>query len=151
MAVSEAINEPGGGNYAKAADAIRNSSRPPAVKQFQIGRLIVRGFMRGSTRRPPESMEQGLRMMEDSAVAPGHEEGVAAQQLRMLFERGGVTPPNSFPRDPEVAACWLELEEERSADAARCIALRRQRLPDIATARHGDAPADNEIRHPAES
>ena len=141
MVVSEAINEPGGGNYAKAADAIRNSSRPPAVKQFQVGRLIVRSFMRNSNRRPPESMEQGLRMMEDSTVAPGQKDEGAVQQLRMLFERGGANPPNSFPRDAKVASCWLDVEEDRSNDAARCIVLRRQRMPDIAAALQERAPA----------
>ena len=142
MAVSEAINEPGGGDYANAADAIRNSSRPPAVKQFQIGQLIVGGIMERGKRLPPESMEQGLRMMEDSTVAPGQKDEGAVQQLRMLFERGDPNPPNSFPRDPEVASCWLDVEDDRSNDAARCIALRRQRLPDIAAAQGMGASAD---------
>ncbi|WP_158266318.1 hypothetical protein [Allosphingosinicella deserti] len=142
MVVAEAINEPGGGDYAKAADAIRNSSRPPAVKQFQVGQLIVGGIMEGGKRLPPESMEQGLRMMEDSAVAPGQKDEGAVQQLRMLFERGDPNPPNSFPRDPEVASCWLDVEEDRSNDAARCIALRRQRLPDVDAARRRSASAD---------
>lgn len=36
-AVDAAINEPNGGDYAKAVAAIRDASRPPAVKQFEIG------------------------------------------------------------------------------------------------------------------
>ena len=46
--VDAAINEPGGGDYAKAADAIRGSSRPPAVKQFELGQLMVGGIMEGA-------------------------------------------------------------------------------------------------------
>jgi len=129
--VDDAISEPGGGDYAKAADAIRSSSRPAAVKQFEIGQLVVGGITRNAGRRPPETLEQGLRMMEDSAVAPGHEPRVAAQQLRILFERGAGAPPHAFPKNAEVAACWLAVEEKRSEDSARCIALRRQRLPNI--------------------
>ena len=35
--VSEAINEPGGGDYVRAVEAIRNSDRPAVVKQKTPG------------------------------------------------------------------------------------------------------------------
>lgn len=129
--VETAINEPGGGDYAKAADAIRTSGRPPAVKQFQLGQIIVGANMERARTRPPETLEQGLRMMEDATLAPGEKDQGAVQQLRFLFERGDGTPPRAFPTDPQVAACWLAVEERRSDDPARCIALRRTRLPTI--------------------
>ncbi len=131
--VAAAINEPGGGDYAKAADAIRRSSRPPAVKQFQVGQLIVGGIMEAARKRPPEGLDLGLRMMEDSTMAAGQKDEGAVQQLRFLFERGDGRPPNAFPADPQVAACWLAIEERRSNDPARCIALRRSRIPRIST------------------
>jgi hypothetical protein len=129
--VSEAINEPGGGDYAKAADAIRQSNRPPAVKQFQVGMLILGGHMEKSSKRPPETLEEGLKMMEDATIAPGQKSEGAVQQLRFLFERGDGKPPVTFPKNAEVAACWLAVEEGRSDDPARCIALRRERLPRV--------------------
>jgi hypothetical protein len=126
-----AINQPGGGDYAKAADAIRGSSRPPAVKQFEMGQLIVGGIMDDAPRRPPEDLEQGLRMMEDSNVTAGQKDEGAVQQLRFLFERGDGKPPHGFPTDPQVAACWLAVEERRSDDPAGCIILRRSRMPHV--------------------
>lgn len=87
--------------------------------------------MERSARRPPETLEQGLRMMEDASVAPGQQSEANVQQLRFLFERGNGTPPITFPKDPEVAACWLAVERRRSDDRASCIALRRKRLPNI--------------------
>jgi hypothetical protein len=130
-AVLEAINEPGGGDYAKAVDVVHRSSRPPAVKQYEIGQLIVGGIMENAKKRPAETLEQGLRMIEDSTVAKGQKSLGVAQRLRLLFERGDGKPPHTFPKDAAVAACWLGVEEERSNDPARCIALRRQRLPSI--------------------
>jgi hypothetical protein len=129
--VDAAISETGGGDYAKAADAIRGSSRPPAVKRFELGQLIVGGIMEGAPKRPPENLEQGLRMMEDSTVTAGQKDEGAVQQLRFLFERGDGKPPHAFPTDPQVAACWLAVEERRSDDPARCIALRRSRMPHV--------------------
>lgn len=130
-AVDQAINEPGGGDYAKAVQIIRQSSRPPAVKQFEIGQLIVGGIMERASLRPPETLEQGLRMMEDASVAPGQQREANVQQLRFLFERGNGTPPVTFPKDAAIARCWLAVEQKQNNDRARCIALRRQRLPNI--------------------
>lgn len=130
MVVSNAINrEPP--DYATAVDAIRKSNRPPADKQFEVGQLIVGGIMERSPRRSPETLEDGLRMMEDSALEFGPKDLSAAQQLRFLFERGDGKPPNAFPADKLVAACWLNVEEHRSIDIQHCIDLRRQRLPDV--------------------
>lgn len=130
-AVSEAVNEPGGGDYAKAVDAVQRSSFPPAVKQFQVGQLVVASFTERAGKRPLETPEQGLRMMEDASIAPGQKSEANVQVLRMLFERGAGVPPTTFPKDPEVADCWLAVERRQSEDRARCIALRRQRMPSI--------------------
>lgn len=131
QAVTAAINAPGGGDYAKAVDTVKKSDFPSAVKQFQIGQLIVDGVLEGSRKRPRETLEQGLRMMEDAAVSPGQRDESNVQQLRFLFERGGGKPPLTFPTDAAVAACWLSVERDENDDRARCIALRRQRLPHV--------------------
>jgi hypothetical protein len=129
--VLKAINEPDGGDYATAADAIRHSNRPPAVKQFQLGQLIVGGFMAKSKRRPPESLEQGMRMMEDSAFVPGQKPLSLAQQMHFLFGPAEGAEEENFLVDPQIAACWREIDEDRANDPARCIALRRQRMPNL--------------------
>lgn len=131
QAVLDAINEPGGGDYAKAVDAVQRSDIPVAVKQFQIGQLIVGGHVERSKRRSPETLEQGVRLMEEASIAPGQRDESNVQQLRFLFECGAGRPPVTVPKDAIVAACWLAIERERSEDRARCIALRRQRLPHI--------------------
>jgi hypothetical protein len=130
MVVLNAINhEPP--DYATAVDAIRKSNRPPADTKFEVGQLIVGGIMERSPRRSPETLEEGLRMMEDAALVFGPKDLSAVQQLRFLFERGDGTPPNAFPADKLVAACWLNVEEHRSVDIQQCIDLRRKRLPDV--------------------
>lgn len=133
MAVAVAINEPNGGDYARAVEVIRSSNRPAGVKNFQIGRLVVGSFVRSGSRRPAESLQQGLEMIEQAGVRPGESREVAQQQLRMLFERGIGTPPNAIPIDREVAACWHKLENGGKGDPARCVALRRKRLPQLST------------------
>jgi hypothetical protein len=130
-AVDAAINEPGGGDYAKAADLIRRSSRPDAVKQFQVGQLVVDAATLPSPKRPPETLEQGMRMMEDASIAPGERSEANVQYLRMLFERGAGSGLAAVPKDGVVAACWRSIERRENDDRARCIALRRQRLPNI--------------------
>lgn len=131
MAVGNAINEPGGGDYAEAVEIIRRSAQPPAVKRFQVGQLIVEGRLRGSRKPAAETMEQGVRMMEDATLVSGPRDESDVQTLRLLFAQGGPEPSTNFPTDPEVAACWLAIEQKRAADPARCIALRRRKLPHV--------------------
>lgn len=121
--VETAINEPGGGDYAKAANAIRTSARPPAVKQFQLGQIIVGANMERARIRPPESLEQGLRMMEDSTLAPGEKDQGAVQQLRFLFERGDGTSPMLSPpirRSPPAGWRWRSGAATIPPDASPC-------------------------------
>lgn len=130
-AVSEAINEPGGGDYAKAVAITRASDRPDDVKSHQVGMLIIGGFDSPGARRSPETLEQGVRMVEDATTMGGEMQRHGPQKLRLMFERGIGIPPNTIPKTPEIAACWLAVERHQSDNAARCIALRRQRLPNI--------------------
>jgi hypothetical protein len=131
QAVDRALDEPGGGDFAKAADVIRASSRPLAIKRFQIGRLAVSAFAYDASRRPPESAEQGLKMMEAFAASDDRDARSGVQQLRMIFQRGWPDEVNRFPTDQAVAECWYRIERREAEDPARCIALRRQRLPRI--------------------
>jgi hypothetical protein len=133
LAVSYAINEPNGGNYAHAVEIVRKSNRSAPEKKYHVGRLIVGSFVHPGSRRPAESLQQGLEMMEQAAVEPSPMELYVPQQLRMIFERGVGTPPDGVPIDREVAACWHKLENGGKGDPARCVALRRKRLPQLST------------------
>jgi hypothetical protein len=137
-AVSDAIGEPNGGNYARAVDITRAATdRPEAVKNFEIGKLIVYSFERPGSRRPPESLQQGLQQIERAAVEPSEIQEYAPQYLHSLFDEGLGTAPNQIPVDKTVAACWQELRISGSGDPKRCVALRQQRLPQLST------PANN--------
>lgn len=127
LAVAEAINAPGGGDYAKAAGIIRRSDRPEDVKQFQIGMLVIDGFEQPAARRPPETLEDGLRMVEDAVASGGEMRRAGPQQLRLLFERGAGRAPDAIAIDPSVAACWRRLENGGEGDPRRCVAMRRER------------------------
>lgn len=127
----EAINEPNGGDYARAVTIIRESRRAPENKRYDIGRLVVGAFERPGSRRPPETLQQGLDMIEQSAVQPSDFRRYVPQQLRFIFERGVGIPADGIPIDQPVADCWHKLENGGKGDPARCVALRRERLPQL--------------------
>jgi hypothetical protein len=132
-AMDAAIDEPGGGNWAKAVQILRGSNWPPAVKDHQAGMMIIQSYGIASARRPAETLQQGLELVESSSVQPGETREYAPQHLRILFERGAGTAPNAIPIDKAVADCWLAIERRTANEPARCIALRRQRLPRVGT------------------
>lgn len=137
LAVAEAINEPGGGDYARAVAITRASNRSTATKNYEVGQLIVGSFDRVGSRRPAETLQQGLHMMEQAAVQPWESQEYVPQQLRFIFESGIGTPPKGIPIDRPVAECWHRLEtwrtpaNGRAGTPAQCVALRRQRLPQL--------------------
>ena len=137
LAVNEAINEPGGGDYARAVEIIQRSDRPFDVKRYQIAQLIVGSHAQPGSRRPPQTLQEGLAILEQTAVegVPGIEG--AAQGLRMTFERGVGSPPDGIPIDPVVADCWHKLENGGAGDPAKCVALRRERLPQLSVGSGG--------------
>lgn len=128
LAVAYAINEKPA-DYARAVDVIRRSDRPDDVKSFEIGQLVVGSYNLPDTKRPPETMQQGLAMMERAGMSTGETRDPAQQQLRMMFERGYGPGSSVIPIDKPVADCWHRLELGQPGDPARCVALRRQRLP----------------------
>lgn len=130
MAVSEATDPPSN-DYAKAVQIIRSSDRPEAVKDHEIGLLIVGSFDRPGVHRPPETLEQGLELIENAANSVGETREYTPQHLRLMFERGAGLAPNNIPVDQVVANCWHRLENGGTGDPARCIELRRQRLPHV--------------------
>lgn len=127
--VLEAINEPNGGDYARAVAIIRASGRPDGVINFETGQLVVDSFDHPGSRRPTETLQKGLDLMEQAAVASSESRDVAQQRLRMIFERGIGPTRSAIPIDRVVADCWHKLENGRPGDPARCVALRRERLP----------------------
>ncbi len=131
LAVAEKINAPGGGGYAGAIDILRRTDRPEDVRQFQIGILVIEGFDEPGARRPPETLEQGLRMAEDATALDGEMRRNGPQQLRLLFERGAGRAPDAIPVDSVVADCWRRLEKGGSGDPRDCIRMRRERLPKV--------------------
>jgi hypothetical protein len=131
MAVSDAINAPGGGDYAKAIAILRRSNWPPAVKSAKIGWLIIGSFDDPAAKRGSESLQDGLELVESATMQSGETRGYTPQHLRMLFERGSGVAPNNIPVDPAIASCWRKLENGGVGDPARCITLRRERLPRV--------------------
>lgn len=131
LAVAKKINAPGGGDYAGAIDVLRRSDRPEDVRQFQIGMLVIDGFEDATARRAPETLEQGLRMVEDATTLNGEMRRNGPQQLRLLFERGAGRTPDTIPVDAKIAGCWHRLENGGKGDPHDCIALRRDRLPKV--------------------
>lgn len=129
IAVDEAVDSDG--DYAKAVEVLRRSDRPADVKQFQIGMLIIGSFDDPRTAPSPDTLETGLRMVEDAATMRGEIGENGPQHLRLIFERGAGSPPDIIPIDLVVAKCWRAIEDKKADDPARCIALRRERLPRV--------------------
>lgn len=130
MTVSDAVDPPNK-DYAKGIAILRASDRPDAVKEHEIGFLIIGGFETIGAKRSSETLEQGLQMIESAATRSGETREYTPQHLRLLFERGAGVAPNNIPIDPVVANCWHKLENGGAGDPAHCVELRRQRLPHI--------------------
>lgn len=130
MAVSEAIDPPRN-DYAKGVDIIRASDRPAGIEDHEVGLLIIASFDLPEYHRPPESLQQGLELLEKAATEEGESREVSPQQLRLIFERGAGLAPNNIPVDAVIADCWHKLENGGAGDPRHCIDLRRQRLPHV--------------------
>lgn len=130
-AMDAAIDAPGGGDWARAVQIMRDSDWPPAVKDHQIGMMVINSYRQPVARRPKETLEQGLELLESAAQQPGETRGYTPQHLRIIFERGGGRAPDNIPVDPVVAQCWRGLEGGGAGDPARCVQLRRERLPHV--------------------
>lgn len=130
-ALIDAVNEPGGGDFARAVKIVRASNWPAEKKSYEVGMLVMQSFVYPDARRPAETLQQGLAMVERTAVQPGELREVAEQQLRIIFERGWGASSGGVPIDLPVSACWHKLETGQPGDPAQCVALRRQRLPQL--------------------
>lgn len=126
LEIASMIDASGGHDYAGAADVLRRSGRPEDVRRFQIGMLAIQSFEQKGAVRPPETLEQGLRMAEDAILMDGDIRRTGPQQLRLLFERGGGRPPDTVPVDMRVADCWRRLEHGGPGDPAVCVLTRRE-------------------------
>ena len=126
LKVAEMTDASGGRDYAGAVDVIRHSKRPEDVRSFQMGMLVIEGLEQDDASRPPESLEQGLRMAEDATTMGGEMRRNGPQQLRLLFERGAGRLGDVVSVDMTVADCWRRLEHGGKGDPAVCIALRRK-------------------------
>lgn len=129
-AVLAALNGPQGADYPKAVAIIRSSGRPPSVIDLQLGELIASAYDGSKSAVPPrESLSEGIRLLEKAALGKGEGAQRAPSALQTIFRRGLGTPSNRvMEADPEIAACWLAVEEDRPEDPRRCIALRLKRM-----------------------
>lgn len=127
-AIEDALLAPEGSDYPAALAAVRASDRPAAVKDFEAGNLIVSAADNPrAVKRPVETVEQGIALLEKAALATGEGAANAPGALRTIFT-DGVGPPTAHTLAPDllVAACWLKVSKA-SAAAQDCIDLRRQR------------------------
>ncbi|MCC2975825.1 hypothetical protein LK533_03935 [Sphingomonas sp. PL-96] len=124
--VEEALaNEPP--DYGRAITAIARSGRPAATIALETGNLIVAGHREAQPeRRPAETLDQGLALLERAARSRGEAADIAPQHLRLWFERGvGSGAHAAMAPQPALARCWaaVEVREKRPAS---CIAMRAE-------------------------
>lgn len=135
--MSGALNNGPRPDFPRAIAILRASDWPAPIKDLEGGMMIMQSYDNPKAIRSTETIQQGLALVERSASAPGETPGEAAQQLRIIFERGLGKLPDGIAADRVVADCWRK--RESSWDGKRdvpgignpgeCVALRKQRLP----------------------
>lgn len=94
-AIEDALLAPEGSDYPAALAAVRASDRPAAVKDFEAGNLIVSAADNPrAVKRPVETVEQGIALLEKAALATGEGAANAPGALRTIFT-DGVGPPTA--------------------------------------------------------
>jgi hypothetical protein len=112
-------------DYDRAITAITRSGRPAGTIALETGNLIVAGHREAQPeRRPSETLDQGLALLERAANGRGEASEIAPQHLRLWFERGiGIGVDAAMVPRPQLARCWAAVEaREKRAEA--CIAMR---------------------------
>lgn len=129
-AMNDAINGPAGADYVRALELVRGSNRTQAEKDLTGGMLILQSREGQARRRPPETIADGMMLVECAATGQGTVARAAAGQLRRVFQRGMGSPTPVIAPDRAVAECWQGVVSG-GGDAPRCVALRQAgvRLP----------------------
>ena len=126
LAVGRALNGGGLPDYPAAIAAIGASDRPRGVKDQEIGSLILASFEEpGAVRRPAQSLDDGLVLLERAAQDGGESSRIAPEYLRLTFQRGlSARSRVVLAPDPMLAACWTRVRAAREKPAI-CIEARR--------------------------
>ncbi|HEX8553874.1 MAG TPA: hypothetical protein VF695_04120 [Sphingomonas sp.] len=73
---------------------------------------------------PTQSVSDGLRMLEAASVSDGEGAKIAAESLRIVFERGvGTGTVKAVAPDAALAACWRGVQAQAGA-ASACVTQR---------------------------
>lgn len=112
------------GDYAQAVHLTERTQLPKPELDQAVGLLMLDSLVdvRAAT-HPPGGLEDGLRRVEDAALAGFAE---AAARLRALFHTGLTGQGMNVPlaASPQLESCWAEVEGG-AEPASRCVALRR--------------------------
>lgn len=112
------------GRYVDAIRMERLSDVPQSARDLAVGQTILQGLADPqATQRPGESIEEGIGLLEKSALQ-GHQPAISG--LAALYSTGlpgdGKSAMLVHP-DPKLNACWERAKAEPSVSAS-CIALR---------------------------
>jgi hypothetical protein len=112
-------------DYGRAITAIGRSGRPAGTIALETGNLIIAGHRELQTeRRPVETLDEGLALLERAANGRGEAAEIAPQHLRLWFERGvGSGVDSAMAPRPQLGRCWAAVEA-REKRAQACIAMR---------------------------
>jgi hypothetical protein len=130
--VQELMDAPDGIDCPAIINIYRTSGWPEDIVKLKVGGTIIGCYdnLRVS-KKPVESVEQGLQLMEQAALSDSEAGQVTPQRLRMFFERSTGTQAGSLKPNPQLAACWMAAEKitytgkpDKKA-AQHCIDLRK--------------------------
>ncbi|MCX7113517.1 MAG: hypothetical protein NTX45_26140 [Proteobacteria bacterium] len=112
------------GRYADAIQSVRRARVSKAEADFAVGELILQGLADPkSAQHPVESIDEGIALIEKSALA-GHRQAISA--LAATFYTGlrdGATNVVLLAPDAWLNACW-EAAKTKPKQSATCIAMR---------------------------
>jgi hypothetical protein len=112
------------GDYAQAVSLTERTALPKPELDQAVGLLVLDSLVdvRAAT-HPPGNLEDGLRRVEDAALAGFAD---AAANLRALFHNGLTNQSMSvqLAASPQLESCWADVADG-AGPAARCVELRR--------------------------
>ena len=116
-----------GRRYADAVALARRAKVSQAEADFAVGEIILQGHEDAvAAQAPRESIEEGLMLIETSALA-GHQQAIAS--LAATFHTGlpGTGAADAFLLGPDarLAQCWEDAKDKPTL-APSCVYLRRK-------------------------
>lgn len=112
-AIDEALNLPGGPDYAAAVRIVERSDRSAIQQDYDIGGLLLSACRdRVAYCKGASTAALGVARLARVATTPGEDSQIAAGDLALWYSRGAG---DALAPDARRAACWTAVRDGKAA------------------------------------